>query len=61
MPVFVKKSENNSITSVSEINLDFTLNSESDVNIYGDIDIELGSTLPQSGNVYYTVLNKKTS
>lgn len=54
-PVLIKESLNNTITSASEINIDFLLSSPSNIDFYGDINIILGASLPQSGNVYYTV------
>lgn len=59
MPILTKESLTNTIDAQNEINIDFNLTSELAMNIYGDIDIELGSSLPQSGTVYYTVENLK--
>lgn len=55
LPILMKETQNNTIDSASEINIDFVLSSLFEIRVYGDIEIELGSTLPQSGTVYYTV------
>lgn len=60
IPILQKESLNNTVSSLTEINLDFNLNSLVALKVYGDIDIELGSTLPQSGKVFYTVTDTST-
>lgn len=46
---------NNQILTTTEIVLNLDLSTSYDMNIYGDIEVTLGPTLPQNSLVKYTV------